>query len=329
MMRSGHIFRAGDWVEVRPFNEVLATLDDRGCLDALPFMPEMVRFCGQRLRVVKSAHKTCDPTGCSDLRRMTDAVHLETRCDGTGHGGCEARCLLFWKTAWLIPVDGPGPKTARPTGVDSADLDRLQSATRSRTPVDGEIRYRCQATEIVQATTALPSSDVRQYIEDVARRNISLATFVRCSAIAITKMIASRLFRLVGLRRNGRTPPPRNRAPESLDLAPGELVQVRPPEEIMATLNDEGKNRGLSFEKEMLRYSGGTYRVLCRVNQIIDEKSGKMIRLMNDCIMLEGLCCAGLENRSRLFCPRSPYFYWREAWLRRVGDGDNRHGAAP
>ena len=34
----------------------------------------------------------------------TSAVHLETRCDGSAHGGCQASCLLFWKDAWLKPV---------------------------------------------------------------------------------------------------------------------------------------------------------------------------------------------------------------------------------
>jgi hypothetical protein len=43
-----------------------------------------------------------------------------------------------------------------------------------------------------------------------------------------------------------------------------------------------------------------------------------MIRLVNDCIILEGPQCAGLDNYSRLFCLRSPYFYWREAWLKRI-----------
>ena len=37
-----------------------------------------------------------------------------------------------------------------------------------------------------------------------------------------------------------------------------------------------------------------------------------------DCIALEGLACRGLDNRKRLFCPRGPLFYWREAWLERA-----------
>jgi hypothetical protein len=42
--------RVGDWVEVRSAAEIFATLDERGCLDALPFMPEMLSYCGKSSR---------------------------------------------------------------------------------------------------------------------------------------------------------------------------------------------------------------------------------------------------------------------------------------
>src|SRR5262245_52431475 len=93
--------KAGEWVEVRSAEEILATLDDRQCLDDLPFMPEMLQYCGKRFRVFKSAHKTCDTVErWTVMRRMTSAVHLEgLRCDGGAHDGCQAGCLLFWKDA--------------------------------------------------------------------------------------------------------------------------------------------------------------------------------------------------------------------------------------
>src|SRR6188474_3100155 len=95
-----------DWVEVKSKDEILRTLDENGRLDGMPFMPEMFAFCGRRLRVNKRAHKTCDTVFPTRSRRINNAVHLETRCDGKAHGGCEARCLIFWKEAWLKPVDG-------------------------------------------------------------------------------------------------------------------------------------------------------------------------------------------------------------------------------
>src|SRR5882762_8094878 len=98
--------RKGDLVEVRSKEEVLSTLDNDGLLDGLPFMPEMLTYCGQRYRVGAVAHKTCDTVGKTGGRRLESAVHLEDlRCDGSAHGGCEADCLMFWKEAWLRPVE--------------------------------------------------------------------------------------------------------------------------------------------------------------------------------------------------------------------------------
>jgi hypothetical protein len=45
--------RIGQWVEVKSFAEIARTLDAKGELDGMPFMPEMAAFCGQRLRVAR------------------------------------------------------------------------------------------------------------------------------------------------------------------------------------------------------------------------------------------------------------------------------------
>ena len=103
--------RAGDWVEVRSKEEIFATLDENGRLEDLPFMLQMLEYCGQRFQVFKRAGKTCSevrgPTGVVVYvsRRLRDTVHLEHRCDGRAYGGCQAGCLIFWKEAWLKHVD--------------------------------------------------------------------------------------------------------------------------------------------------------------------------------------------------------------------------------
>ena len=122
-------------------------------------------------------------------------------------------------------------------------------------------------------------------------------------------------------------PDPRRPPTEPLDLQPGELVQVRSPAEIKATLDDQGFNRGLSFDREMLPYCGRTLRVKARVNRLIDEKTGRMLRIPKDCIILEGSVCSGECSTGRWFCPREIYPYWREAWLRRVEDPAPSAGA--
>ena len=111
--RTGLNLRVGEWVEVRSIEQILETLDDRGCLDGLPFMPEMLQYCGKRFRVYKQAHRTCDTIESFAIRRMDNAVHLEgLRCDGEAHGGCQAGCLVFWKDAWLRRA--PGPRSRSP-----------------------------------------------------------------------------------------------------------------------------------------------------------------------------------------------------------------------
>ena len=71
----------------------------------MPFMPEMLKFCGKKFRVGAVAHKTCDVANKTGGRRVRNAVHLGIRCDGSSHGGCQAGCLLFWKTDWIKRVN--------------------------------------------------------------------------------------------------------------------------------------------------------------------------------------------------------------------------------
>jgi hypothetical protein len=321
--------RAGDWAEVRSAEEILETLDHRGSLDALPFMPEMLQYCGRRFRVFKSAHKTCDTISTYRNRRMENAVHLEgLRCDGTAHDGCQAACLLFWKEIWLKPVSGPASEHAddslrthgRVRGKGShCDLEALKRAVRVRagTPESPEELYSCQATELVRATTPLKWWDPRQYIRDLLSRNVGLWDFLRYGALGSLKA-AMRLHWRLGWfweihGAAGHKTPTLN-----LSLRPGELVQVRSKKEILGTLNDDAKNRGLSFDVEMAPYCGRTFRVLCRVEKIINDKNGKMIHLPNGCIVLDGVTCSGCLSRRRMFCPRAIYPYWREIWLKRV-----------
>lgn len=334
--------RQGEWVEVRSEEEILATLDERGALDGLPFMPEMLSFCGQRLRVSKRADKTCDTIDYSGSRRMFHTVHLEgARCDGQAHGGCQAKCLFFWKEAWLRRVDrqlGALPPSS-PARCDRRDL--IAATQQATSQEDGDIRYRCQATDLLLASSPMPWWDVRQYLRDVWSGNVGVMQVVR----AVLFRGFCRLLRIGGYRAllrvynrmqawRGGTPYPYltgtlEKTPRAtLDLKPGELVRVKSQQEILGTVNNRNRNYGLSFDAEMVRYCGGTYRVAARVEQIIDERSGRMIRLSRDCIMLEGVYCRAEYSHGRLFCPRSLYPFWREIWLSRV-DGSGNTATQP
>ena len=100
-----------------------------------------------------------------------------------------------------------------------------------------------------------------------------------------------------------------------LNLQPGEIVEVKSKEEIFETLDERDRTRGLRFDSEMLKYCGRRGKVLRKVEQIIDEQTGKMLHIKGDCIILDGVICTGDYHRS---CPRSIYPYWREIWLKRV-----------
>lgn len=323
--------RVGELVEVRNKEEILKTLDENGRLDQLPFMPEMLKYCGKKFKVFKRADKTCDTIGKTGSRRMHNAVHLKTRCDGQAHGGCEAGCLLFWKEAWLKRVQ-PEREFAvseatshRITndlslqdGADNCTEMDLMRVNRKKVEFGKESHevFTCQATELINATSPLPWWDVRQYVRDLVSGNVRLGEFI--SAIAIA------MFNTIQRYRCGRTypfvpsPKLRKTPTEILNLIPGDLVQVKSKEEIIATLDTKGKNRGLWFDVEMTRYCGGEFRVLRRIEKIIDEKTGRMIRIHNGCVVLEGATCHGMLSRERLFCPRSINLYWREIWLKRA-----------
>ncbi len=82
-----------------------------------------------------------------------------------------------------------------------------------------------------------------------------------------------------------------------LNLQPGEWVEVKSPEEIQATLDQHGRNRGLSFEPEMTLYCGRRYRVATPLRTIVAEETGKMIQLSNT-VILDGVVCEGICSKN-------------------------------
>jgi hypothetical protein len=330
--------RPGELVEVRSEAEILATLDANGRLDAQPFMPEMLEFCGKQFRVYKRSDKTCDTISNTGSRRMWNTVHLEElRCNGSAHGGCQARCLLFWKEAWLKRVE-PKRQQQRTLSV-SASLEGAYShedligAARTTGQGDnaGKVIYSCQATEVLRASIPLPWWDISQYYRDVCWGNAGVSDLVRAIFLwAFKKALKIGGYRiLLGTynriqKMRGGVPYPffegkLTKTPtEELNLRPGELVQIRSYEEILSTLDQRNKNRGLYFDSEMVPYCGGKYRVMDRVERIVNEKTGEMSKLPGVCIMMEGVICRSWYSDRRTACPRSIYSYWREIWLRRA-----------
>ncbi len=310
-------------------------------------MPEMFNFCGQSFKVFKRSHKTCDPPNGIHGRRMASAVHLEgLRCNGNAHGGCQHGCLMFWKEAWLeklndldlpVTVDktrGDGRATAQPK---CTEADVWASAAIHEDPsTSGEPTYVCQSTELARATQPLQWWDVSQYMEDctsgnvrpsqvlgsllfflvdqLAKAGLGIGSAVRWVYDRVQQIRGGPLYpNRVGLLPKGAKTPS-----VQLNLQPGEMVRVRSYKEILETLTETGHHRGMWFGDEMVPYCGGTHRVISRVERIIDEKTGKILQLKNECIVLDGVICKARYSAFRKCCPRSIQPFWREIWLERV-----------
>jgi hypothetical protein len=336
---------AGDWVVVRSKQEILATLDANGRLENLPFQPEMFAYCGRRMRVAKTAHKTCDAIHKTGGRRMERAVHLEgARCDGSFHGGCQADCVFFWKEDWIrrdssapeLPAAASGPCTE----------DNVYA--RARAPgeeTSSDPTWVCQTTALYEATSPLKAWDIRQYVRDVTGGNHSAGKmfkllvgswfryllglgigyrFLVAGYDVFQKLIGGKPFLLF----EGKIPEGKRTPAEDLGLKPGDWVEVKSPHEIMTTITPRGFNRGMRFDVEMMKYCGGRYRVQMIVEKIVNEVTGKMLYMKSPCLQLEDVYCRAECTPMRLGCPRASNTYWREIWLRRV-DGPKPADSAP
>ncbi len=312
-MTSGkHRFRKGDWVEVRALREILPTLDANGTLDGLPFMPEMLEYCGKRLQVsARVVQAVIDGAALvhyteSFVRAFhnDDVVLLELlRCSGMDHGGCKRGCRLFWKEAWLREAESgtASPDVAYPEVSPPAQFK----------PTTAEGRFFCQSTEFGNATRHLSGRDrLRNCLTTIQVGNCSVFELAR--QLAVWGHWKFRRRFLGEWPRGTLTSTPI----ESLNLQPGELVEVKPLPEILNTLDARGRNRGLHFSPDMARLCGRQFRVRSRAGPLITEVTGE-VRAIKNTVILEGAVC---DTATYSFggCPRADLMYWREIWLRRV-----------
>ena len=316
--------RAGDRVRLRSWDVIRATLDADGCTDRLPFMLEMAALRGRTMTVDSRADKTCDTIdlqGCT--RAMDDTVHLANiRCDGAAHGGCQAQCLLYFREQWLERVPDRDRFASAPVdpGPPAELLETLDNFARPSPD-----HYRCQATQALEASRPLEGRT--HYWTDLRTRNVSFGRILRLVFWWVVNLYQKLSQRCLPprLRIHGGEKLPYLRGPvvdgnwpeePLLDLQPDELVEVRSYNEIRATLDETQRNRGLYFDQEMVALCGKRGRVLHRVERLIDEKSGKMLRVKKDLYIVAGMLgCEGVHHK---LCTRSVMGMMRDVWLRRV-----------
>ena len=293
-------FQSGEIVEVLTPLEIMQTLDSCGTIHGLPFMPEMIAYCGKRYRVRSKIEKTCVVTGKMREFINDDVVFLENlRCDGSSHDGCQRGCLIFWNEAWLKKVND------NDTNIDAKveETDHLRSKLITKNNPD---IYFCQSTQLIEATQKLSHTQrISKLIKEIQSNTVGLIMGLKSLIFPVWWRL--RFKKLIG--HLAQTPV------LELNLQPGEIVEVKSFDEIKSTLDKKGRNRGLEFHYDMMQFCGKQYRVRNRLEKMISEASGKMLKIKNT-VILEDVTC---DFAYRFWgCSRCIFQYWREIWLKRV-----------
>lgn len=100
--------RAGEWVEVKSYQEIRETLDGNQRHRGMLFMPEMAAYCGKKLQVHKVVQRIL-LEDTREVRRLRNTVLLAgSTCSGLSVG-CDRCCFHFWREAWLRRVEHAKP----------------------------------------------------------------------------------------------------------------------------------------------------------------------------------------------------------------------------
>ena len=240
------------------------------------------------------------------MRRFSaeDVVLLEgVRCSGADHDGCQKACNIFWREAWLRKVEDPNVANLTADG-----SERLRAQLKT---VSGPNRYFCQSSEILRATVELSRWErFGKCVDEVRSRNSGVLEVARRIGVWLYWKGRRALLGPYGRGQNRATPV------ESLNLQPGEFVEVKPLRAISETLDERAHNRGLFFTPSMSHLCGQRHKVERRIEKIIVDGTGEMRKLRNT-VYLDGERC---ECSCVAFggCPRGEFSYWREIWLRRL-----------
>ena len=313
MIQTSTQFQIGDLVAVRSPEEILQTLDENGTLNGLPFMPEMIPYCGKRYHVVRRVFKTCvsGTPELTDVRGMKsdDVVILEgLRCAGNEHDGCQKDCMILWREAWLKKPTDSNLSLAGSSDGPEGLRNRLKTQSSPE-------RYFCQASEILSFTERISQlARFSKSFDDLRAGNCSIPEMIRRISIWAFWKLRKSLFGVYGRGTSSSV------VEQALNLQPGECVIVQPMAEIRNTLDAKAKNRGLWFSPDMRLECGREKIVERRLEKIIVDGTGAMRRLKNTVYLKDSYCsCPHVAFGG---CPRGEFVYWRETWLRRRNDAE-------
>jgi hypothetical protein len=98
-------------------------------------------------------------------------------------------------------------------------------------------------------------------------------------------------------------------------VATGDRVCVLGSDAIGKTLDRTNRNRGMWFDREMIKHCHQQYTVELRVDRIVDDVTGRMLQMKTPCIVLKDVVASGEFLR---FCAQQEFIFWREVWLKKV-----------
>ncbi len=100
------------------------------------------------------------------------------------------------------------------------------------------------------------------------------------------------------------------------DLLPGDVVRIRPLQEILATLDAQASLDGMPFQPEMMKFCGREARVFRCLDKIYDYGRTKNMRRLDGCVLLSDLRCDGSAHDG---CEATCYLIWKTEWLQQSG----------
>jgi hypothetical protein len=109
----------------------------------------------------------------------------------------------------------------------------------------------------------------------------------------------------------------------------GDWVRVRSKEEILRTLDANGRLDGLPFMPQMFQYCGRKVRVFKRAHKTCDTIAGPLTgyveRKVPDGVHLEFRC----DGKAYGGCQAACLIFWNEAWLERIDDASSDPSPSP
>ena len=109
----------GEWVRVRPQEEILQTLTTNGFNRGMRYDFEMSKYCGKEYRVQMRVDRLINEQTGKMLQMKTPCIQLADvycRAECTAKRlGCPRASITYWREIWLQRIPGPSAEPALPT----------------------------------------------------------------------------------------------------------------------------------------------------------------------------------------------------------------------